>query len=149
MIKISRTLAELPNEARGWYDDAQAAQREVIATATAGDPYSIEKEYYKPAGPFLKKLFSGKCAYCETFIEQNHPGAVEHFRPKGAVSDEDFNVVRIGSGANQINHPGYYWLAYEWLNLLPACYDCNTFRYHGDLKIGAGKNERFPIVAVD
>ncbi|GEM44708.1 hypothetical protein [Deinococcus cellulosilyticus] len=59
----------------------------------------------------LEKLFYGKCAYCETRIT----GAVwdiEHYRPKGAV-------------ANCPGHPGYYWLIYDWNNLLPSCAPCN------------------------
>jgi hypothetical protein len=45
----------------------------------------------------------------------------------------------------EFEHPGYYWLAYEWTNLLPSCYDCNSFRRHGTMKAGPGKNERFPV----
>jgi hypothetical protein len=43
-----------------------------------------------------------------------------------------------------IPHPGYYWLVYDWENLLPSCADCNRFRWHGD-DIGAGKADRFPV----
>ena len=35
--------------------------------------------------------------------------AVEHFRPKGALG----NI-----GSNKKSYPGYYWLTYEWSNLL-------------------------------
>jgi hypothetical protein len=58
----------------------------------------------------LRKLFHGKCAYCERAIEKGSR-EVEHYRPKGGVGDP--------------NHPGYWWLAHSWTNLLPTCGPCN------------------------
>lgn len=55
----------------------------------------------------MKAIYHGKCAYCETLVEQLH---VEHFRPKRG---------------------GYYWLAYSWDNLLLACPICNTSKKNG------------------
>jgi len=50
----------------------------------------------------------GKCAFCEAkFV--NDDAHVEHFRPKGKVD-------QYPSGPS--SYPGYYWLAYEWSNLL-------------------------------
>ena len=57
-----------------------------------------------------------KCCYCEAKFLANSPGDVEHYRPKGAVRQTD------GQGAE---YPGYYWLAYDWNNLLVSCEDCN------------------------
>jgi uncharacterized protein (TIGR02646 family) len=58
----------------------------------------------------LRKLFHGKCAYCERAIEKG-TREVEHYRPKGGVGDP--------------GHPGYWWLAHSWSNLLPTCGPCN------------------------
>lgn len=55
-----------------------------------------------------------KCCYCEKGREHVHE--VEHFRPKTAVQ-QDRGEPR--------ERPGYYWLAYEWSNLLMACRHCN------------------------
>jgi len=55
-----------------------------------------------------------KCCYCEKGREHVHE--VEHFRPKTAVQ-QDRSEPR--------ERPGYYWLAYEWTNLLMACRHCN------------------------
>jgi uncharacterized protein (TIGR02646 family) len=55
-----------------------------------------------------------KCCYCEKGREHVHE--VEHFRPKTAVR-QDRGEPR--------ERPGYYWLAYEWANLLMACRHCN------------------------
>lgn len=63
----------------------------------------------------LEKLFHGKCAYCETFYSASAPVDVEHYRPKGAVAEDP-------------DHPGYWWLAMRWENLLPSCIDCNRKR---------------------
>ena len=64
----------------------------------------------------LESLFHGKCAYCESRYDVSGPVDVEHFRPKGEVEDVP-------------DHPGYWWLAAEWTNLLPSCLDCNRRRY--------------------
>ncbi|MBO7832514.1 AAA family ATPase [Burkholderia pseudomallei] len=83
----------------------------------------------------LDDLFHKKCAYCETpFVST--PGDVEMFRPKSAV-------------AENASHPGYWWLATEWSNLLISCPDCNRRRSHTDDvgdKIFSGKANRFPLV---
>lgn len=63
----------------------------------------------------LERLFHGKCAYCESFYGSTQPVDVEHYRPKGEVE-------------GVVDHPGYYWLAMDWSNLLPSCIDCNRRR---------------------
>ena len=68
-----------------------------------------------------------KCAFCEAKPLHVSDGDVEHFRPKGAVRQDDADALR---------RPGYYWLAYEWDNLLFACERCN--RRH--------KRSFFPLV---
>ncbi len=60
-----------------------------------------------------------KCCYCERKVPASSHGAVEHFRPKGAV--------RAGRGLPN-RYPGYYWLAYRWENLLVSCEKCNTIK---------------------
>jgi uncharacterized protein (TIGR02646 family) len=67
----------------------------------------------------------GKCAWCERSVAGGGGsfGDVEHYRPKGRVSQQ---VGRVG------NTPGYYWLAYSWENLLLSCQHCNQ-RYKKDL----------------
>ena len=57
-----------------------------------------------------------KCAYCEQYKNGDF-GCVEHYRPKGGYD--------LGSGT-PLQQPGYYWLAYDWQNLLFSCSECNT-----------------------
>ena len=102
----------------------------------------------------LDALFHGKCAYCESFYAKTQPVDVEHYRPKGKVE---------GEGA----HPGYWWLAMVWTNLLPSCIDCNRRRgqrapdadspsmvrlqENGDfdrsVPLSSGKEAAFPLAA--
>ncbi len=42
---------------------------------------------------------------------------VDHYRPKKRVKGED-------------GHPGYYWLTYEWSNLISSCGVCNNKKSH-------------------
>lgn len=63
----------------------------------------------------LETLFHGKCAYCETSYAAIMPVDIDHYRPKGAVAEDDA-------------HGGYWWIAMDWNNLLPSCIDCNRKR---------------------
>jgi uncharacterized protein (TIGR02646 family) len=74
----------------------------------------------------LRELFSNKCAYCESKLEEDAFFVIDHFRPmsssmglKGDISPEH-----------------YFWLAYEWENLYPSCETCSI-----------SKGSRFPISA--
>lgn len=85
----------------------------------------------------LNDLFGKKCAYCEGMMEALISMNVEHFRPKGEV--EDAQGVR--------RFPGYWWLASDWSNLLPACDHCNTIHNHrvNGVRVAMGKGSRFPL----
>ena len=67
-----------------------------------------------------------KCAYCEQYKNGDF-GCVEHYRPKGGYD--------LGSGT-PLQQLGYYWLAYDWQNLLFSCSECNT----------SYKRNHFPLV---
>jgi uncharacterized protein (TIGR02646 family) len=92
----------------------------------------------------LEELFHGKCAYCESLYASQAPVDVEHYRPKGRIEGE-------------LKHPGYWWLAAEWTNLLPSCLDCNRRRKQlapivsTDLAVlyetmKTGKQDSFPVL---
>ena len=70
--------------------------------------------YNGAAKPTLQTLYHDKCAYCESKISDDE-FTVEHYRPKKG----DYS---------------YYWLGYEWSNLLPVCKKCNQ-----------AKNDKFPV----
>lgn len=68
----------------------------------------------------LRKDFCDHCAYCESkldFATSYFP--VEHYRPKTAYKTLNNKEEK---------HPGYWWLAYEWGNLLLSCQVCNAYK---------------------
>lgn len=67
----------------------------------------------------LNTFYHSKCAYCEDYSMIY----IEHYRPKGRVITT--------------KHGGYFWLCYEWSNLVSTCHECN--------KIGGGKGDQFPV----
>ena len=79
----------------------------------------------------LKGLYNNKCAYCEKLC---YYPRIEHFRPKGRVT------------GNQSLTNGYYWLCYEWTNLLPSCHECNSVEAKGDkFPIKGVRKNTFPV----
>jgi len=96
--------------------------------------------YFKKDGPFR-----GKCAYCEQKISGNQHGDIEHYRPKKKVTDEADNAIIISEKGKKKPHPGYYWLAYDWKNLLPSCGLCNQASTDQTTGKPIGKRNRFPI----
>lgn len=65
----------------------------------------------------LKESQYNKCAYCESKVSSVAYGDVEHFRPKGGWKQDESQI--------NLTKPGYYWLAYDWDNLLFSCQICN------------------------
>jgi hypothetical protein len=76
----------------------------------------------------LDLLYHEKCAYCESSYRAVDSRDVEHFRPKGGVAELPA-------------HPGYWWLAAEWSNLLPSCPPCNQLRKQTLFKPGVTEEE--------
>jgi hypothetical protein len=77
----------------------------------------------------FEHVFFGMCAYCEAAVDAVYVGDAEHYRPKGEVTQRDDGREVVVTDPDGTPHPGYYWLAYDWRNVLPSCYKCNT--YHG------------------
>lgn len=81
----------------------------------------------------LEWAFHGKCAYCESLIvDATDNPAAEHFRPKNAPTVLNTAGKQEEVRVNGVAHPGYFWLAYDWRNLVPACSQCNS-NYKGNL----------------
>ena len=126
MIKIVKSLTEPASLAR----QAPAA-RQALEQVFDNDPAECQLPATRAlksrrgiyAAPDVKKRLKadqhGKCAYCETLFLHSSPGDVEHYRPKAGYRQ---------APASPVQGPGYYWLAYEWSNLLFACEDCNRIR---------------------
>jgi hypothetical protein len=84
----------LPAEKKTWWDtwivEAATATQELVSKweqtgKLTADDFDAEI-WSKLKVWLLDNVFRGKCAYCETHVEQaRQPGHAEHFRPKGAV----------------------------------------------------------------
>jgi hypothetical protein len=82
---------------------------------------------------WLRAVMDRKCWYCET-RDTRSDNATDHFRPKGAIAEE-------------VDHPGYWWLAFDRLNYRFACTFCNSYRRDADAEGSGGKQAHFPISA--
>ncbi len=157
MRKIDQKPLDTPKWRR-WRKDCKAEADVVAEAVVRGEKPSFKQRLYRRKSVKEEWFFSGgapfhgKCAYCETNLTAYQRGDVEHFRPKGAVADEDDHPVVLRDEDGKIvrdengqpkSHPGYYWLAYDWRNLLPACTLCNQSSTVDDRKIG--KHDRFPV----
>lgn len=70
----------------------------------------------------LNGLYHHKCAYCEGKANSAQFSVrIEHYRPKNGITYKD----EEGKAQYFDNHKGYYWLGYEWTNLMPSCEKCN------------------------
>ena len=120
----------------GWEDRAAAAKTAAAEAQSDAERKAIIKakaDIWRDLKPSLEKLSNKKCWYCEA-IQERSDKHVDHFRPKNQV-DED------ACG----DHPGYWWLAFDWNNFRYSCAFCNS--PHRDAETGAseGKGARFPL----
>jgi uncharacterized protein (TIGR02646 family) len=106
-----------------WLNRSAELLAKILEDKEAGLKLAFSREHWGVLKKHLFELFAGKCAYCEAFALHVTSGDVEHYRPKARVDGEP-------------DHPGYYWLAYDPQNLLPACEMCNRAR---------GKMNQFPV----
>lgn len=131
MIRVPFDPEKLTGQDKEWWDHwsgkAQRKTNEYLANRSAGIPCDLDGAIWSELKAWLiETVFHGKCAYCEAKVSAVSFGDAEHYRPKGnvtVVEGEKRNQVRLGSGAP---HAGYYWLAYDWQNLVPACTRCNN-----------------------
>lgn len=142
MIRVDHTAIEIPAilaaDGKGAVETAEAIahyQDEVKRLK----PFAFKAYGDRAVKAALTRLFHGKCAYCESRFDATQPVDVEHWRPKGAVDEEN--------GSAPVS--GYYWLAASWTNLLPSCIDCNRKREHVIHPTGTrrviGKGNYFPL----
>ncbi len=149
MIRITFTEPET-TEWRSWRNECATEQHSLNARVQSSEAWKVKDTVYKgtrygikanvymnPEGPF-----GGKCAYCEENITRNQHGDMEHFRPKKGVRDAENQPVTVVIDGEEREHPGYYWLAYDWRNLLPSCILCN--KQPGE-ESPFGKGNRFPV----
>ncbi|HZE70923.1 MAG TPA: AAA family ATPase [Pyrinomonadaceae bacterium] len=117
MIRISR--GDVPDDLTERWQGATKQIREFFAALPLSPTQRIQHTpkydplLWKLAESPLRALFRDKCAYCETPLGLTDV-EIDHFRPKGGAVDLN--------GVKSPEH--YWWLAYEWKNLYPACREC-------------------------
>jgi hypothetical protein len=105
-----------------WKKRAKDLTNEITNRIARNEVVDFPGELWTELKSLIFVLSHGKCAYCEAFVRDVSKGDVEHYRPKAPVPGED-------------DHRGYFWLAYDESNYLPACPECNT----------SGKGRKFPV----
>jgi 5-methylcytosine-specific restriction endonuclease McrA len=122
--------AKLTTEQQSWWKDwserSQTETATLIAAQKKGDRIKLKQQLWAELKAWLLgNVFHGKCAYCEAPISGGFFGEGEHYRPKSKVT-----VLHLGKKVavvvGESSHPGYFWLAYDWKNLVPACQECNN-----------------------
>ncbi len=100
-----------------WRERADRAREKNLEEWRRNEPVNLREDLWKELKwIFLKAVFHDKCAYCEGNYCAGYAEHVEHYRPKKEITE----------ARQTITHPGYFWLAYEWQNLLLACANCNS-----------------------
>lgn len=126
---------------------ATSKNKNLISDAIYRDSYQDNDEIRSRVEDQLAKTYLNKCAYCERLEKAD----IEHYRPKKSVQGEA--------------HDGYYWLCYEWTNLLPSCVKCNRdgaklthfpilgnrvnspiFLANGDIDLNLNKADSKPLI---
>jgi len=100
----------------------QTLNKNLISDAIYRESYDTPDGKRSRVEDQLAISYKNKCAYCERLCKAD----IEHYRPKKGVAEDNA-------------HGGYYWLCYEWTNLIPSCITCN--------REGA-KHNQFPIIGV-
>lgn len=92
--------------------ESTRCQNKIDAILDDPDGYKVSDEYnHNDVRTLLKKYFGNKCVYCESIPIASSTFRIDHYRPKKGIKDE--------------SEIGYYWLAYEWSNLIQSCQLCN------------------------
>ena len=85
--------------------------------------------------PLFESVFGAKCWYTESA----NPGTdddIDHFRPKGAIAERE-------------DHGGYWWEAFNWMNLRLSCHRANRLRVNPETGTTHGKGNHFPLLTED
>ena len=118
MIRVEKDRTQVPSGLR-----SAGAERKREAALREGNKHNFSTHYYAhdSVKRKLREIYRDKCTYCESRISAGASWRVEHYRPKNKLKDD-------------VGHTGYYWLGYEWSNLLLSCETCN-----------GKKSNQFPI----
>lgn len=128
-------LEDIRPHIRGLLADLQAAQDAVLAESDRKRRAQLIKDNvqrWTALRDAFEAVSGSKCWYTEC----KNPGAendIDHFRPKGKVREDR-------------QHPGYYWLAFDWRNMRLSCQRANRPRIAPGARVAGGKSTHFPLL---
>ncbi len=99
---------------------------------TRADIFRKYRDIWSDLKDDFKWLSHNKCWYCEVYLDGMR-GDMDHHRPKGRVTENT-------------DHPGYWWLAFEWCNFRLSCERCNSYNTDPENSVMGGKQNYFPLV---
>ena len=140
MRKVKFDPTDYPNwtaAQKAWWDAWSKRAQTAKDSLPNAPPRAFQSQVWRDLRTWLlDNFFSGKCAYCEINVSGGFFGEGEHFRPKNGVRVRNGGKLAAVTKSDGSAHDGYYWLAYDAGNLLPACDKCNN-----------KKSNQFPIRA--
>jgi len=109
MIKVTKDYTKIPE---GLTSERAEEKRKTLLRE--GNKHEFAAGYYahNTVKEGLKEIYNNKCGYCESKDSASAALQVDHYRPKKELKGDT-------------GHTGYYWLAYEWTNLIYSCARCN------------------------
>lgn len=110
-------------------EDIPAARKTAI---TEGLKKKSRQQVWRDLAKPLSILRNGKCWYSESKNPTSDKD-VDHFRPKNRVAEDP-------------DHEGYWWLAFQWNNYRYSCQWCNQRRVDNANGTKGGKLDHFPVV---
>lgn len=127
-IDLKRVEASIPH---AWLRKARKAFEDV-KNSHSSDDINRRSRVWSELKDVLGQASHNKCWYCET-KKIRDDFAVDHYRPKNEVK-----------GCPE--HPGYWWLAFDWTNFRYCCKYCNEQRKDKAAEITGGKLSHFPLL---
>ena len=130
-IDLTKLAPQITQE---WKAKAAKATQDVLGAAPTDRPSIINRnsDIWSEIKPIFEGVFHSKCWYSES----ENPGCskdMDHFRPKNEVAESP-------------EHPGYWWLAFDWKNYRFCCQFCNRLKADPSTKIIGGKSTYFPLL---
>ena len=140
MIKLVRK-ENITEKWKKWVAKCEQQTFVLIEQFNSGAPLQLRQTLYKNQKAAIAALSHGKCVFCEKKILSTQYGEVEHYRPKAGVSEANWSLVQYTREGRTGKHRGYFWLAYDFKNLMLACIACNQTGADREW----GKSTRFPV----
>lgn len=135
MIYVRRDAGIIPQKV---LDVAARAQVELQGMSRPQRKAYIKKKshIWRAFGRYLARMSYGKCWYSESPDPQSFFD-VDHYRPKSEAKRAE----------NEVDSPGYEWLAFSWENFRYAANCSNRVSTNDETGVVDGKGSWFPLLS--